>query len=180
VRAPALDPWPDNESLVLEPVVSETAAAGLDGFDDDETSLEDLERALVAHARVTSPGDANGLAAWLRQNDVRPGKYPSVPTADAWSLYARFCTGAGCVPLAPFEFARAMLATFSKSTARYRRANGRPVQIQCYLVGKRAARRLRTQALECPPGPEDVARFTFGQLQLARAPARARVTGGAP
>jgi hypothetical protein len=68
-----------------------------------------------------------------------------------------------------------MLGRFHKTTSRYRRADGRVCAVQCYLVGKRAARRLRAQALDCPPGPEDLQRFTFRELKFAKAPARARL-----
>src|SRR5262249_3902460 len=79
---------------------------------EDVTRDEDLELAL----RWT-PGtseDPSGFEAWVRHEGLSAGRSPSVPTVEAYVLYRAWASASGAVPLAPYDFARAMLGRFAK------------------------------------------------------------------
>lgn len=135
-----------------------------------DAELEALEAALVAQR----PGveDPGAFETWLRHEGASPGRSPSVPTVEAFALYRRWAESVGAVPVAPFVFARRMLGVFDKRPASMRRPEGGYRWTPCYLMGERAARRLRAQAADHPPSAEDRALFTFRALREARHPSR--------
>ncbi len=144
---------------------------------DIDTSDAALEAALVASAGLGRE-DEYGFDAWLRSNDVVPGRFPSIPTCEAWVLYRAWGLTQGVKPLPPFEFARAMLGRFEKRASRVKRADGIGYRsIGCYCVGRRARARLRAQALANPPTPADLALFSFSALRIARVPSLAPTLG---
>lgn len=138
-------------------------------MDIDSLGNASLEAVLVSGRTIGAP-DEHGLVSWLARVGMTPGRSCSVPTTDAFVLYRDYCRHVGgCEPLEPFEFAREMLAKFSKGLGALSHP---PARAQCYLTNPRAAKKLRAMRRALPPTEADKALFSFNALRIARHPAR--------
>ena len=100
------------------------------------------------------------LGAWLDELGATAGRFPSIPTTDAYVLFRAWCERAGAPLLSPYVFAHGMLARFPKRAIRLR---GNICTV--YMTNKRAADALRRLAKETPSLPADRALFSFAALR---------------
>ncbi len=112
-------------------------------------------------ALVGSNSDASDtFAAWLSDLRAQPGRYPSLQTWMAYSLYRRWCVDRALAAVQPFTFAKLMGMRFRKVHARWGHKTSR-----FWAMDKATARDLRLAILATPPAPEEMEAFSFDRLR---------------